>query len=90
MSRIEKNYELAREQYAELGVDTESALQRVAAEAISIHAWQGDDVAGFEPQTHALPWGAVWQYFCEKNNIPQDWDVINPIREYEKTVLVNR
>lgn len=38
----------------------------------------------------ALPWGAVWQYFCEKNNIPQDWDVINPISEYEKTVLVNR
>ncbi len=57
MSRIEKNYELAREQYAELGVDTEAALQRVAAEAISIHAWQGDDVAGFEPQTHALTGG---------------------------------
>ena len=35
----------------------------------------------------ALPWGAVWQYFCEKNNIPQDWDVINPIREYEKPFL---
>ena len=57
MSRIEKNYELAREQYAELGVDTDAALQRVAAEAISIHAWQGDDVAGFEPQTHALTGG---------------------------------
>ena len=57
MSRIEKNYELAREQYAELGVDTEAALQRVTAEAISIHAWQGDDVAGFEPQTHALTGG---------------------------------
>ena len=32
MSRIEKNYQLACEQYAELGVDVEEALRRVAAE----------------------------------------------------------
>jgi L-rhamnose isomerase len=41
-------YDLARERYAELGVDTEAALDRLAAIPISLHCWQGDDVGGFE------------------------------------------
>ena len=57
MSRIEKSYQLAREEFAALGVDTDAALERMASEAISIHAWQGDDVVGFEPQEHALTGG---------------------------------
>ena len=57
MDRIEKNYRLAKEQYAEVGVDVEEALRRVAAEPISIHAWQGDDVKGFEAEEHALTGG---------------------------------
>lgn len=46
--RIEATYALARERYALLGVDTDRALQRLAATPISLHCWQGDDVAGFE------------------------------------------
>jgi L-rhamnose isomerase len=46
--RIEKSYSLASERYAELGVDTERALATLAAIPISLHCWQGDDVAGFE------------------------------------------
>lgn len=46
--RIEAAYALARERYALLGVDTDRALQRLAATPISLHCWQGDDVAGFE------------------------------------------
>jgi L-rhamnose isomerase len=46
--RIEKAYALARERYAELGVDTERALATLAALPVSLHCWQGDDVAGFE------------------------------------------
>ena len=42
------NYELAKEQYAAIGVDTDAALQRLATIPISVHCWQGDDVAGFE------------------------------------------
>ena len=57
MTGIEKSYELAKEQYAALGVDTEAALKRLEKEAISIHAWQGDDVVGFEPQEHSLTGG---------------------------------
>jgi len=45
---IEKAYELARQRYAELGVDTEKAMQRLGKIAISLHCWQGDDVGGFE------------------------------------------
>jgi L-rhamnose isomerase len=48
MNRIEHAYELARERYAELGVDTEAALRTLVATPISLHCWQGDDVSGFE------------------------------------------
>ena len=57
MSQIEKSYQLAKEQYAALGVDTDAALKKLSEEAISIHAWQGDDVVGFEPQEHSLTGG---------------------------------
>lgn len=45
---IEAAYALARERYALLSVDADQALQRLAATPISLHCWQGDDVAGFE------------------------------------------
>jgi len=41
-------YELAKERYAAWGVDVEGALAKLAGKAISIHCWQGDDVAGFD------------------------------------------
>lgn len=41
-------YEAARDAYGALGVDTETALRRLAAIPVSLHCWQGDDVAGFE------------------------------------------
>lgn len=46
--RIEDSYALAREIYAESGVDTEDALGRLKALPLSLHCWQGDDVVGFE------------------------------------------
>lgn len=45
---IERSYQLARERYAELGVDTDRALQALRSVPISLHCWQGDDVGGFE------------------------------------------
>src|SRR3954447_23742514 len=47
-SSVEKRYDLAREQYAAIGVDTDKAIKRLASVPISIHCWQGDDVGGFE------------------------------------------
>src|SRR5512135_1098637 len=46
--QIQQAYKLARERYAELGVDTDKALEQLARVPISIHCWQGDDVGGFE------------------------------------------
>jgi L-rhamnose isomerase len=41
-------YTLAKQRYADLGVDTDAALRQLASVAISLHCWQGDDVGGFE------------------------------------------
>ena len=46
--RITKAYELARQAYAEMGVDTNKAMAALAKVEISLHCWQGDDVGGFE------------------------------------------
>ena len=45
---VQDAYALARARYAELGVDTERALTALGGIALSVHCWQGDDVAGFE------------------------------------------
>lgn len=45
---IKKAYEIARERYAELGIDTEAALDKLQKVQLSLHCWQTDDVAGFE------------------------------------------
>lgn len=41
-------YEEAQQQYASLGIDTETALKKLSEKAISIQCWQGDDVRGFD------------------------------------------
>ena len=41
-------YAIARQRYADLGVDTDKALEQLAAISLSLHCWQGDDVGGFE------------------------------------------
>jgi L-rhamnose isomerase len=45
---IEQAFNLAKQQYADWGVDVDRALQRISGIAISLHCWQGDDVGGFE------------------------------------------
>jgi L-rhamnose isomerase len=47
-TNVEAPFEQATEQYAEWGVDVDVALRRLSTVAISLHCWQGDDVAGFE------------------------------------------
>ena len=41
-------YQLAKEKYAALGIDTEAAIKTLQDFAISMHCWQGDDVLGFD------------------------------------------
>jgi L-rhamnose isomerase len=55
--KIETAYELAKERYAEIGVDTAEALRKLNEIPISIQCWQGDDVRGFENPTGELTGG---------------------------------
>lgn len=48
MSSTTKAYELAKELYASIGVDTDKAIERLEKIPVSMHCWQGDDVRGFE------------------------------------------
>jgi len=57
--QIESAYALAKERYAALGVDVESALETLKTVAISLHCWQGDDVSGFEDPDRALSGGIM-------------------------------
>ena len=43
-----KAYEIAKERYAEKGVDTDKVLEQLQNFHVSMHCWQADDVSGFE------------------------------------------
>jgi L-rhamnose isomerase len=58
-ARIHRSYELAKERYAELGVDAEAAIAAADAVPLSIHCWQGDDVGGFERSGATLSGGGI-------------------------------
>jgi len=57
--RIEQAYEIAKEQYASFGVNTDEALRKLAAVPVSMHCWQGDDVGGFESPGAELSGGGI-------------------------------
>ncbi|MDG2914847.1 L-rhamnose isomerase [Bisgaard Taxon 10/6] len=57
MSNVQQAYELAKKQFADIGVDTEQALALLDKLPISMHCWQGDDVGGFEQGAGALSGG---------------------------------
>ncbi len=54
---ILKGYELAKEYYADMGIDIDKAIEICDSTPISIHCWQGDDVNGFEKKEGALSGG---------------------------------
>jgi len=56
---IENAYELAKERYAHLGIDTDKALNQLKSISLSLHCWQTDDVAGFEKPDATLSGGGI-------------------------------
>ena len=56
---IEKQYELAKAQYAAIGVDTDKAIAELGKVAVSMHCWQGDDIIGFEPKAESASGGIL-------------------------------
>ncbi len=57
MSRIEQNYRAAKELYADLGVNTDEALEILRNTPVSVHCWQIDDSTGFENPNAVLSGG---------------------------------
>ncbi len=55
--QLDDAYALAQARYADLGVDTDGALAALEGVSLSLHCWQGDDVAGFESPDAALGGG---------------------------------
>jgi len=73
MSRINTSYELAKEQYAAFGVNTDAVLKKMATVPISLHCWQGDDVGGFEAKGDSLGGGlAVTGNYPGKARTPDE------------------
>lgn len=56
-SSIDHAWTLAKERFSQLGIDAEAAMQKLDTLPISMHCWQGDDVAGFENPEGALTGG---------------------------------
>ena len=54
---IAKAYQVAKERFAEMGVDTEKVLKQLQDFHLSLHCWQADDVKGFEVQAGEMSGG---------------------------------
>ncbi len=83
-AQILKAYEIAKERYAALGVDTDRAVAMLEKQQISLHCWQTDDVAGFE-RNEALSGGiqTTGNYPGRARNI----DEVRADLEFVKTLL---
>lgn len=64
-------YEAAKERYAQLGVDTDKAIEALGNVSLSLHCWQTDDVTGFENPDGQLSGGiqATGNYPGKARNI---------------------
>ena len=54
---VKQAYAIAKERYAEIGIDTEKVLSQLQDFHLSMHCWQADDVKGFEVQGGSLSGG---------------------------------
>lgn len=57
MYDVKKGYEVAKEYYARYGIDVDKMIEICDKTPISMHCWQGDDVAGFEKKEGGLTGG---------------------------------
>lgn len=81
---ILKSYEIAKERYAAIGVDTDKAIEQLEQIPVSLHCWQADDVVGFE-RNEALSGGiqTTGNYPGRARNI----DEVRADIKYVKTLL---
>lgn len=80
---VEKAYELAKMQYAPLGINTDAALDQLKDIQISLHCWQTDDVSGFEKPDSHLSGGGIQV----TGNYPGKAKTINQVKQDIEKVL---
>jgi L-rhamnose isomerase len=76
-------YELAKERYAQWGVDVDAALKQLESIPVSMHCWQGDDVGGFETAGAQLSGGGIQA----TGNYPGKAQTIDDLRQDIETAL---
>ena len=81
--RIQQAYQLAKEEYAELGINTDSVLEKMKEVVISLHCWQTDDVGGFETPDSSLSGGGIQA----TGNYPGKAHTIQQVRDDLEKVL---
>ncbi|MGA1978430.1 MAG: L-rhamnose isomerase [Bacteroidales bacterium] len=78
-----KAYESAKEQYAQLGVNTDEAIKKLDQIKISLHCWQTDDVGGFETPDAELGGGGI----MVTGNYPGKARTIDQVRQDIEKVM---
>lgn len=81
--RIQQAYQLAKEEYAELDVNTDAVLEKMKEVVISLHCWQTDDVGGFETPDSSLSGGGIQA----TGNYPGKAHTIQQVRDDLEKVL---
>ena len=54
------------------------------------NSWDFSSRMALQEEFKTLPWGSVWEYYCESQNIAADASVMESIKSYEKDVLSQR
>lgn len=81
--QILKAYESAKEQYAQIGVNTDDAIKKLDQIKISLHCWQTDDVGGFETPDAVLGGGGI----MATGNYPGKARTIDQLRQDIEKVM---
>lgn len=70
---VKSAYDIAKERYAAVGVDTEAVIEKLGKISLSMHCWQADDVTGFENPDGQLTGGiqATGNYPGKARNIEE-------------------
>jgi len=80
---IEKAYQIAKDEYANIGVNTDEVLKKINDVVISLQCWQTDDVGGFETPDASLSGGGIQA----TGNYPGKAKTVSQVRQdFEKVM----
>ena len=77
MAEKQTLFAAAKEYYGTLGVDAERGFDYTGRLAL-------------QEAAKAMPWGIIWNEWCERHNVPSDFGLMKEIRDYERSVLLAR